>query len=327
MLPLADLVPNWPIAVLGQYQGMLAGEFVSTWKRNWETIPFRTRRSSLGFTELMGVLNITPDSFSDGGLHNKPEAALKKIRALIQDGIRIIDIGGESTRPGARSLETEEEWSRIEPLLKAIQNGGFTEQEVRFSVDTRNPEIAARSIRLGVDWINDVSGFESDAMKEAVAGSHLNRKNGEKLVKLVVMHSLSVPPKKGETLSPDKDLIGQLLEWAENRIQDLSRFGIERNRIIFDPGLGFGKTPEQSWEILRRAHEFHQLRVPILFGHSRKSFLSTLVGKPPQDRDLETTILSAELAKKGISFLRVHNGEQNSRGLKTWAQLDGVCRW
>ncbi|MEO5970378.1 MAG: dihydropteroate synthase [Bdellovibrionia bacterium] len=322
ILPLVDLLPNWIIPIPGQHQGMPVGHYVSSWKRNWESMPFRTRRSPLGFTELMGILNITPDSFSDGGLHNTTEPALRQIQELIHNGINIIDIGGESTRPGARLLETEEEWSRIQPLLQAVQG-----QKVRLSVDTRNPEIASRSIQLGVDWINDVSGFASDAMKEAVVGSHPDSKGEEKWVKLVVMHSLSVPPKKSEVLSPNEDLIDQLVDWAETRIQSLKQFGIERSRIIFDPGLGFGKTPQQSWEILRRAHEFHKLKVPILFGHSRKSFLSTLTDKHPRDRDIETTVISVELAKKGISYLRVHNGEQNARGLKTWSQVDGVCRW
>lgn len=344
LLPLADLVPNWVISLPGAYQGMSAEQFAKRWKRNWESIPFRTRRSPLCFSELVGILNITPDSFSDGGLHNEAKASLEQTRKLIQNGINVVDIGAESTRPGARLLETEEEWSRLQPLLLAIQ----AEREdlslcqprelpsteaygegldfprlgpIRLSVDTRNPEIASRALRLGVSWINDVSGFGSDSMKEVLAASPCQT------TKAVVMHSLSVPPKKGETLSPDADLIDQLVEWAENRIQSLMQFGIDRNRIVFDPGLGFGKTSQQSWEILRRAHELHRLRVPILIGHSRKSFLTTLTEKPPHDRDIETILLSTSLVKKGISYLRVHNGEQNARALRAWAQVDGLCQW
>jgi len=332
ILPLAELIPDWAIPIPGQFHGMSAKQYVRSiqkdWGTNWEKVPFRTRRSSLGFTELMGVLNLTPDSFSDGGSY-KTESALRQIHNLILDGVKIIDIGGESTRPGARLLETVDEWSRIQPVLQAIQKirtgfegdapNPFTEPGVRFSVDTRNPEIASRSIQLGVDWINDVSGFASNAMKEAVSVSPAT--------KIVIMHSLSVPPTKNEVLSPQDDPIQALMDWAETRIQDLKQFGIERNRIIFDPGLGFGKTPQQSWEILRRAEEFHKLHVPLLFGHSRKSFLTSLTAKPPQERDHETAVISVELAKKGISYLRVHNGEQNTRALKTWAQIDGICRW
>jgi 2-amino-4-hydroxy-6-hydroxymethyldihydropteridine diphosphokinase/dihydropteroate synthase len=319
LLPFADLLPQWRWPKPGPLQGVALAEIVSPWRHNpWETVPFRTRRSQYYLTELMGILNITPDSFSDGGLYFHPETMIKQAQELVNHGIGVIDLGAESTRPGAAHVTADEEWNRLEPSLLSLQElFSSLKHPPQISIDTRHSEVASKAIQRGANWINDVTGFEDPAMREAVA---------ECPVDLVVMHSLSIPPHKSKVLSSQIDPIAQLLDWAEQRISLLVKDGISRERIIIDPGLGFGKTIEQSWEILRRAQELHQLRVRILIGHSRKSFLSQITQQPFAERDIETAALSLDLISKGMNYLRIHNAEIHTRSLKAWTQTNGIIR-
>jgi 2-amino-4-hydroxy-6-hydroxymethyldihydropteridine diphosphokinase/dihydropteroate synthase len=328
ILPLADIYPDWIIPGRGPFAGTNAENYAKQLRKSGSTIPFRTRRSTQSITQLMGILNVTPDSFSDGGLHDQPQTAIQQIETFIQNGVYLFDIGGESTRPGAKLLETEEEWRRIAPLLKGIQAErkhleSLSQSKIQLSIDTRNPEIAHLALQNGADWINDVSGFRSPQLTEFLAKTQAE---SLKLVKVVLMHSLSVPPKKDEILPSNADVLEQLLEWGDSQIQRLVRAGIARDSIVFDPGLGFGKSVEQSWELLRRAEELHKLRVPILIGHSRKSFLTPLTQKTARERDIETASLTIALAAKGISYLRVHHAEHNSRAIRGWTQVNGICR-
>jgi len=237
-------------------------------------------------TRLMGIVNFTPDSFSDGGKYNAVESALNHIDQLIQDGAHIIDIGAESTRPGAAALSAEEEWERLAPLFAALD----ISQSI-FSLDTRHPENAKRALDKGFHWINDVSGFQDDAMIEAVKTSNC---------KLVVMHSLSVPADKNKVLPEDCDVIETLTQWIEKSSGELLASGIGKDRIIFDPGLGFGKTATQSWEIIERINELKNAGFPLLIGHSRKSFLGA-------ERDMNTLAVSKQLMVAGVEYLRVHD--------------------
>lgn len=247
-------------------------------------------------TKIAGVLNLTPDSFSDGGHHYDPTDALAHIQSMLEDGADIIDIGAESTRPGATPLSHTEEWGRLAHLPQMIDCVHITGKEI--SLDTRHPETARKAISQGVDWINDVSGLESDAMVEAVRGSDC---------KLVVMHALGVPADANVTLPPGCDPLDEINRWAAQKLADLKKKGIARERIILDPGIGFGKTPQQSLEILLRAEELKQHRLPVLIGHSRKSFLKLVTEKDPVDRDEATLGFSAFLMKAGVDYLRVHN--------------------
>jgi dihydropteroate synthase len=246
-------------------------------------------------TKLVGIVNVTPDSFSDGGVCFNVPSALKTITQLVSDGADVIDIGAESTRPGATPLTHEEEWIRLEPLLKNLPHLG------EVSIDTRHAETARKALEYGVHWINDVSGFASPDMVETVKNSHC---------KLVIVHSLTVPADKNIVLTESVDVIEELLRFARVRLSALEKAGIAHERIIFDPGIGFGKTAKQSLQVLNQVHRFKELNVPILVGHSRKSFLAK-PGDSIEQRDRATLEVSRVLIEQGVDYLRVHNVAQH----------------
>lgn len=237
-------------------------------------------------TQLMAILNVTPDSFSDGGKYFESPAAHAAIERFIEEGADIIDIGAESTRPGAMPLTAAQEWHRLEPLLQNLPNGAV------YSLDTRHAENARKALDHGIGWINDVSGFAHSDMIAVVRNSDC---------RLVVMHSLSVPADKNIVLPESADVIQELLDFAHDRIAALEAAGITKTRIIFDPGIGFGKTSTQSRRILDEVEKLKILGVPLLIGHSRKSFLGE------GDRDAATLAVSRELIAKHIDYLRVHD--------------------
>lgn len=240
---------------------------------------------------LVGILNVTPDSFSDGAEWLDADKAIAHAKRLWADGAAILDIGAESTRPGAMPVSPEEEWRRLEPVLKAL------EDRARISIDTRHAETARRALDLGVGWINDVSGLKSQAMINAVK---------DRDCKLVVMHSLSVPADPAVTLPENGDPLPALIEFATERVQTLQAAGITKERLIFDPGIGFGKTAAQSLAILQRIKELTSLGLPLFIGHSRKSFLKSFAGEDMEKRDLATAAFSLLLAREGVEYLRVH---------------------
>ena len=243
--------------------------------------------------QLIGILNITPDSFSDGGHYMDANAALYAIEHLITDGADIIDIGAESTRPGATPLSHAEEWERLAPILKQA-----IDFSVPVSVDTRHVETARKALALGAAWINDVSGFADESMIETVKNTSC---------KLVVMHSLSVPADKNITIPASADIIKTLLDFANTRAQMMQKAGIERERLIFDPGIGFGKTPAQSQEIIDRIEELKACGLPLFVGHSRKSFFQFPAASTLEQKDKATLAISKQLAASGVEYLRVHN--------------------
>ncbi|MFO1241816.1 MAG: dihydropteroate synthase [Rickettsiales bacterium] len=248
----------------------------------------------MSHTKIAGVLNLTPDSFSDGGQH--VANALARVQTLLNEGADIIDIGAQSTRPGAERLSSDEEWKRLSELsavIKLIHQAGKL-----VSVDTIHSETARRAIALGVDWINDVSGFSSQDMIDAVRDSS---------AMLVLMHALDVPADPAHTLPADADPIEEIRLWAERKIHSLAANGVATSRFIFDPGIGFGKTPQQSLEILLRIEELKKLGLPLLIGHSRKSFLKLFTDKPASERDDATLGFSAFLMDAHVDYLRVHN--------------------
>ncbi len=244
--------------------------------------------------KLLGIVNITPDSFSNDGLANKEpiDFAIK----LIKDGAHILDIGAESTRPGATPLTANEEWQRLEKTLSTIINIA-KESDIKTSLDTRYPENALRAIALGIDWINDVSGFTNLEMIKV-----LGKNNAA-----VLMHNLGVPADKNNIIDINLDPVEEVLSWGEKQINNLLEAGIEKNNIIFDPGIGFGKNSQQSLKLVRRIKEFKKLGVKILVGHSRKSFLGEITGNEAANRDVETIISSLYLADNGVDYVRVHN--------------------
>ncbi|MGF1525181.1 MAG: dihydropteroate synthase [Candidatus Competibacterales bacterium] len=248
----------------------------------------------------MGIVNITPDSFSDGTKDFAWQAMAPRIEAMVAAGVHIVDLGAESTRPGAEALTAAEEWQRLAPVLEPLLDH-YRHDWARpwFSVDTYHPETAARALALGVDIINDVSGLTRAPMVELAAGSK---------AQWVAMHHLSLPAHRQVTLPEDQDPVDAIEQWLEQRLEAWEAAGLDYDRVIVDPGLGFGKTPFQSLTLLReleRLKTAYGLR--LLIGHSRKSLITVFSDAPPPERDLETLGLSLALGTQGVEILRVHD--------------------
>lgn len=286
LLPLADIAPNFLFK-----NGKTAHELANDLPNNNGTI--KTSLKINNKTKIVGILNITPDSFSDGGLAGNLENIIASAVKLIKDGADVIDIGAESTRPGATTLTPEEEWARLGNCLPKICVLAKT-SGVLTSIDTRNSQTAKRAIECGIDWVNDVSGVSDDSMMEI-----LKSWRG----KIVVMHNLGVPADKNIIIPEDKNVVTEVYNWLEARLQLLEKAGIARSRIILDPGIGFGKNAEQSWELINNISTFKKLGAEILVGHSRKSFLGATI----DERDEKTLEVSKQLISDGVDYLRVHN--------------------
>jgi dihydropteroate synthase len=263
-------------------------------------------------TALMGILNITSDSFSDGGQYLHPASAILHATDMVAAGATIIDIGSESTRPGASALSAETEWARLAPVLEALCPA-LTPLGIQISIDTRHAATAQKAAALGVHWINDVSGGDSPEMLRTIAE--------HKQLRYVIMHHLGIPADATRTLPPDADCIAVIRDWAEARLDLLESYGIVRERVILDPGIGFGKTAQQSLAIIQKIGYLRDLGCPLLVGHSRKSFLQLGSNNPAPMRDLETHIVSIFLSKHSVNYLRVHDIVGTKRALAMAALL------
>lgn len=244
---------------------------------------------------IMGILNITPDSFSGDGV--SAGEALQRARQLVDEGADIVDLGAESTRPGAIALTAEEEWARLELALLRLNEQSWRHR-FRLSIDTRHALTASRALAIGIEIINDVGGLADDAMCETLEEHECD---------IVVMHSLTVPADPQVTLPTDCDVVAEILAWKAKLMARATAHGIGTHRLIYDPGIGFGKTAEQSLALVNRAAELKQSGGRWLFGHSRKSFMKLLADAPAGSRDELTRDLSKKLAQAGIDYLRVHD--------------------
>jgi dihydropteroate synthase len=246
-------------------------------------------------TLLMGILNITPDSFSDGGRHLDPDIAYARALELQQQGADLIDVGGESTRPGSQRITAAEELDRIAPVLKKLRR----KLDIPIAVDTYKAEVAERALELGAEIINDVSGLTFDpALAETV-----NRRDAG----LVLMH-LRGTPETWSQLKPLPDVMGTILQDLKAALDRATRTGIERRRIVVDPGIGFGKRGDQNYEILTQLGRMHALELPILVGTSRKSFLGSKLTDEQKLLATAATVTAAIL--QGAHVMRVHDVRQ-----------------
>lgn len=269
--------------------------------------PFNTKKSDQHFwPKMVGILNVTEDSFSDGGQFNRPEALLLQAQRLLKTGATVLDIGAESTRPGAKPIEPAEEVARLKSALsdlKTLQN----DFEFEISLDCRNPEVVAALLgQFAINYLNDVTGFQSSAMRGLLEESPE--------LKAFVMHSLTVPPSKNEIIDPRQNPNETLTQWWQQKLIDLE---FASDRIIFDPGIGFGKSKWQNLYILRNLHQLSSVRQPIMIGHSRKSFLTLLCDRPAPLRDLETALVTKDLNLTYVQYLRVHDVESQRIALRS----------
>ncbi len=325
LLPFADVAPTWRFPPgASDLAGQTAQEAASRWRGPPDRVPFNARRTPLSLTEIVAVLNLTPDSFSDAGRYLDPVRAAEHALAMVDAGATVVDLGAESTRPGAATvpLDPEEEWRRLEPVLSRLVAGPRAGGGSRalLSVDTRHPETAERAIAAGANWINDVTSLRDPAMLDVVV---------PRAVDLVLMHSVTVPPAPDQTIPTDGDPVKFLLGWGAGRLAELAAHGVERARLILDPGIGFGKTPDQSVEILRRADALATLSARVLVGHSRKSFLAGWfppdhpAAQNPAARDFESALIAGHLAGLAVDYVRVHDVEHASRALRAVSSLAG----
>jgi dihydropteroate synthase len=247
-------------------------------------------------TAVMGVLNVTPDSFHDGGEHFAVEDAVAQAEAMVEAGVDILDVGGESTRPGADPVPADEERARVVPVVEAV-----ADLDVAVSIDTRKASVAAVALDAGATILNDVTGLADPAMRFLAA---------EREVPVVVMHSLDAP------VDPDReahydDVVADVVGELHERVLLAEKAGIPRERVVVDPGLGFGKSAAESFELLGRLDEFRALGCPVLVGHSHKSMFE-LIGRGPADRLSATVAATALAAERGADVVRVHDVAENA---------------
>ncbi|PWU16396.1 MAG: hypothetical protein C5B49_10540 [Bdellovibrio sp.] len=261
-----------------------------------QTVLDRARRQPGHQPLWMGILNLTPDSFSDGGELAETSIWQARLSEMEETGVHIFDLGGESTRPGAQAVALTEEWRRIEPVLLALKDRDRLFSPW-ISVDTRSAATARRALEHGADMINDVSGLADPQMVEVLQ---------ESSCQYVLMHSMTIPPQADATLPANENPVSYLMAWALQKLDELTRLGIHLDRILFDPGIGFGKTAAQSIEIIQHIKAFQELPVRLLVGHSRKSFIKSLVDNCSKDRDWESQGISLRLGDAGVDVIRVH---------------------
>ncbi len=261
---------------------------------------------NLAQPQIMGILNTTPDSFSDGGLHNSVEAACTGAADMTRSGASILDIGGESTRPGAAFVPAEEEIARTAPIIKAIR----ANSDVVISVDTRKASVAQAALEAGASLVNDVSGFTFDSELAPVCAAAN--------VPVCVMHAQGDPATMQDEPAYDNVLL-DVYDFLEGQIQVLERRGMSRSHILVDPGIGFGKTLTHNLTLLQNLSLFHGLGAPILLGVSRKGFIGKLGQEPRADQRAPGSI-AVGLAglSQGVQVLRVHDVAETMQAVRLW---------
>ena len=266
--------------------------------------------SNLNFKKnpnIMGILNLTPDSFSDGGKFNKKNKGLDHANNLFKLGANIIDIGGESTRPGSKSISQKEEWNRIEKIIKQIK------KKIPLSLDTRKSKIMKEGIKLGVRLINDVSGLNYDKKTIDVLKKYK--------IPFIIHHSQGTPENMQKNPRYKNELL-DIYDFFEEKIKFLRFRGIKHNNIIIDPGIGFGKNLKHNMNLIKHVSIFHTLGFPILLGLSRKKFIKDLSGKNDSKERIGGTVASSLYSMmQGVQILRIHDVNELIQGMKVFNQL------
>jgi dihydropteroate synthase len=245
--------------------------------------------------KIMGILNVTPDSFSDGGKFADTQSAIAQAEDLISAGADILDVGGESTRPFADPVSTEEELRRVIPVIEAVRQ----KHSISISIDTTKAAVAREALKAGADIINDVSALKKDPEMITVVQ--------QTSVPVIIMHMQGTPTDM-QIKPVYSDVIAEIIGFFTAQIDWITDKGVDRNRLIIDPGIGFGKTLQHNLSILKHLDKFSSLNLPLLLGHSRKRFLGDITGIPAEaQRDLATAVVTALCASKKISIIRVHD--------------------
>jgi dihydropteroate synthase len=255
-------------------------------------------------TYIMGILNVTPDSFSDGGLYFDKHTAIERAYKMVEDGADIIDIGGESTRPGSESITIDEELRRTIPVIKALAK----DIKVPLSIDTYKSEVAKRALDAGASMVNDISGLRFDPEMSKVVSEYK--------VPVVIMHIKGTP--RNMQVNPVYEaLVPEIMDYLKEGIRIAIKAGIAEDKIIIDPGIGFGKTFDHNLEIIKNLYEFTFLEKPILIGPSRKAFIGKILGDVPVTERLEGTAAAIALSiVNGANIVRVHDVKEMVRVAK-----------
>jgi dihydropteroate synthase len=259
--------------------------------------------------KIVGILNLTPDSFSDGGKYFNEETALFHLTEMMLSGVDIVDIGAESTRPNAQILNAQEEISRLEnilpKLISAVKNfNKIHHKNIQTSIDSYHLETIIFAHKIGVEIINDVSGLIDEKIIDYIAQNNLTA---------ILMHNLAIHSNPDLIVNRDLNVVDEIINWGQQKIAYLTSKKIQKSQLIFDPGIGFAKNSTQSIRILKNINALRVLNLPIYVGHSKKSFLDAIniPSQPNLDRTAKTLILSQYLAQKNVDYLRVHDVKEN----------------
>ncbi|MFA6900673.1 MAG: dihydropteroate synthase [Desulfurivibrionaceae bacterium] len=266
-----------------------------------------TKNKTIAFSSrplVMGILNVTPDSFSDGGCFTQEKALSSQIKTMLKNGADLLDVGGESTRPYAEPVAEHADLRRVLPAIACIR---ALHRSIPISIDTTKAEVAHQALNAGADIINDVSALRFDPEMIRIAITHE--------APVILMHMRKTPKDMQDEPVYD-DLIQEITDFLDERISWARQQGLAQERIIVDPGLGFGKTVAHNLTILKNLHAFKKLGYPLLIGHSRKAFIGKLLALEAQDRDPATAIISAYCATQGADILRVHDVEKTIQAVR-----------
>jgi len=267
----------------------------------WQT---SRHRIDLALPRVMGIVNLTPDSFFDGGRFDTVGAAMAHCESLMRDGADILDLGGESSRPGAQPLSWQDEWQRVQPVLQAALALGCP-----ISLDTTKPQLMERALAMGVDIVNDIHALQTPAAEAAVV-AHPS-------CGVCLMH-MQGQPQAMQVAPTYADVVREVRDFLSERIVALRSRGVAAQRIVIDPGIGFGKALQHNVELLRRQSELLSLGRPLLVGWSRKSALGAITGKPTQDRIAASVAAALASVQRGARVVRVHDVAATVDALKVW---------